>query len=126
MLEQLNWIAIGLATLVSMAIGAAWYSVLARQWIAACGFSEEQIRSIDKNDTPIIYIIAAASHLVMAIVLSGIVFHVGGSQISAGDGMLSGVLVWLGFVFTSVVHSHQHAIGVFHYMIICYHVAIFC
>ena len=107
MIEQLNWLAIGIATIVSMAIGAAWYSALAKQWIAACGFSEEQIKSVEANDQPIIYVIAAISHLVMAVILSGIIFHVGGSEITIGDGLLTGVLVWLGFVLTTMTVNHR-------------------
>lgn len=107
MFEQLNWLAIGIATIVSMAIGAAWYSALAKQWIAACGFSEEQIKSVEANDQPIIYVIAAISHLVMAVILSGVIFHVGGAEITIGDGLLTGILVWLGFVLTTMTVNHR-------------------
>jgi TRAP-type C4-dicarboxylate transport system permease small subunit len=106
-IEQLNWLAIILATLVSMGLGAAWYTVLAKQWITASGFSKEQIKSIEANDKPAIYAIAAICHLIMALVLSGIVFHAGGSTITTGDGLLTGFLVWLGFVATSMTVNHR-------------------
>ena len=107
MFEQINWIAVAVATVVSMGIGAAWYSALAKPWIKACGFSEDQIKSVEANDTPIIYVIAAISHLVMAVILSGVIFHVGGSEITAGDGLLTALLIWLGFVLTTMTVNHR-------------------
>lgn len=105
MFSSVNWIAIAAATLVSMGIGAAWYSLLAKPWIDANGFSQEQIKSIEANDKPIIYVIAAICHLVMAWVLSGIIFHAG--TMTLGNGILSAVLVWLGFVATSMAVNHR-------------------
>ena len=107
MFEQINWIGVVVATVVAMGIGAAWYSALAKPWIKACDFSEEQIKSVEANDTLIIYVIAAISHLVMAIILSGFIFHVGGTEITAGDGLLTALLVWLGFVVTTMTVNHR-------------------
>lgn len=107
MLESISWIGIAVATVASMAIGAAWYSGLAKPWIAANGFSEEQIKSVEANDTPIIYVFAAISHVVMAIILSGVIIHSGGVAITIGDGVLTGFLLWLGFVVTSMVVNHR-------------------
>lgn len=107
MFDNLNWIAIGISTLVSMAIGAGWYSGLAKPWIAANGFSDEQIRSVEANDTPIIYVIAAVCHLVMAIVLSGVIFHAGGTDITIMDGVLTAFLIWIGFVVTTMCVNHR-------------------
>lgn len=107
MLEHLNWIALVVATLLSMAIGAGWYSTLAKPWIAANGFSDEQIKSVEANDTPIIYVIAAFCHLVMAVILSGVVFHSAGETVTIGDGLLTAGLIWLGFVLTSMTVNHR-------------------
>jgi len=107
MLENVNWIAIALATVASMAIGAGWYSLLAKPWIAANGFSEEQIKSVEANDTPIIYVIAAICHVVMAFILSGVVFHAAAGEVTMSKGILTGFLVWLGFVLTSMSVNHR-------------------
>lgn len=107
MLENVNWIAIALATVASMAIGAGWYSLLAKPWIAANGFSDEQIKSVEANDTPIIYVIAAICHVVMAFILSGVVFHAAGGEVTMSKGILTGFLVWLGFVLTSMSVNHR-------------------
>ncbi len=107
MFETVNWIAIFVATLASMAIGAGWYSGLAKPWIAANGFSQEQIDSIEANDTPMIYVIAAVCHLIMAFVLSGVIIHAGGEQITLSDGLITSALVWLGFVVTTMSVNHR-------------------
>ena len=107
MFEIVNWLAVGLATIVSMAIGALWYSVLTQRWIEACGFSPEQIASIEANDKPVIYLFAVISHLVMAVVLSGIIFHTAGAGSTLGNGLVVGFLVWLGFVLTSMTVNHR-------------------
>ena len=107
MFENLNWIAIGISTLVSMGIGAAWYSSLAKPWIAANGFTDAQVKSIEANDTPLIYVIAAICHLVMAVILSGVVFHAGGDEVTLGDGVLTAFLIWLGFVLTTMCVNHR-------------------
>ena len=107
MFEQINWIGVAVATIASMAIGAAWYSALAKQWIEACGFTEEQIKSVEANDTPIIYVIAAICHLVMAIILSGVLFHVAGAEINLSDGLLTAILIWIGFVLTTMTVNHR-------------------
>jgi len=107
MLENLNWLAIGISTLVSMGIGAAWYGGLAKPWIAANGFNDHQIKSVEANDTPIIYVIAAICHLVMAVILSGVIFHAGGGDITLGDGLLTAFLLWIGFVVTTMCVNHR-------------------
>ncbi len=105
MFGAVNWIAIVVATLVSMGIGAAWYSGLAKPWIAANGFTDEQIKSVEANDTPIIYVFAAISHLVMAFILSGVIIHAG--DMTLLNGLLTGFLVWLGFVLTTMTVNHR-------------------
>ena len=107
MFEQINWIAVAIATVASMAIGAGWYSALSKRWIEACGFTEEQIKSVEANDTPIIYVIAAICHLVMAVILSGVIFHAGGAEVTMGDGILTALLIWLGFVLTTMTVNHR-------------------
>ncbi len=107
MLEQINWIAIIVCVVVSMAIGAAWYSTLAKSWIKANGFTPEQVAQVEANDTPGIYVVAALCHLVMAIVLSGVIFHTAGSDVSPVDGLLTAFLLWLGIVATTMSINHR-------------------
>ena len=105
MLENVNIIAILVATVVSMAIGAGWYSSLAKPWIEANGFSDEQVKAVNENSNPSTYVIAAVCHLVMAYILSGVIFHAG--DMTLGNGLLTAFLIWIGFVVTTMTVNHR-------------------
>lgn len=103
--ENVNLIAVLIATVASMAIGAAWYKLLAKPWIAANGFSQEQIDRVNSGGNPLIYVIAAFCHFIMAYVLSGVIYHAGGFTVF--NGLLSAWLIWIGFVATSMIVNHR-------------------
>ena len=105
MLENVNIIAILIATVVSMAIGAGWYSSPANAWMNANGFSEDERAKLNEDGSPVVYLIAALSHLVMAYILSGILYHA--QAFSIFGGMLSAVLIWAGFVVTTMTVNHR-------------------
>lgn len=105
MLENVNFIALIVATIVSMAIGAGWYSALSNPWIAANGFSEEQVKAVNENSNPFIYVVAAVCHLIMAYILSGVIFHAG--AMTLGNGLLTAFLIWIGFVVTTMSVNHR-------------------
>ncbi len=98
----INVIAVLAATIAGMAIGALWYSplLLAQPWMRAIGKRPEDIMP-----TPRPFIVAGLSNLVMATMLAGLMFHVGGAQIRTG--VISALLVWLGFVATTIAVNHQ-------------------
>ncbi len=100
-----NLVAVLLAMVASMAIGAIWYSVLAKPWISAVGFSKEELEAVENGGNPIIYVFAAISHLVMAIVLAGLIGHLG--DMNLWRGIVSALFVWAGFVATSMVVNHR-------------------
>ncbi len=95
-----NVIAVVLAMVASMAIGAFWYSVLAKPWIAAVGFSKDELEAVENGGNPVIYAIAALSHLIMAIVLAGLIGHLG--DMSLWRGIVSALYMWVGFVVTTM------------------------
>ncbi len=100
-----NIVAVLLAMVASMVIGAFWYNVFAKQWVVAVGFDQEQIESIEKGGSPAIYVIAALSHLVMATVLAGLIGHLG--DMSLWRGIVSALYMWAGFVVTTMVVNHR-------------------
>ncbi|MEM7301717.1 MAG: DUF1761 domain-containing protein [Pseudomonadota bacterium] len=100
-----NYIAILVSAVAAMAIGAAWYSTLAKQWVAAVGFSQEQIDEVENGGNPIIYVFAALSHLVMAYFLAGVIGHLG--QVTISGGLTTAFFLWLGFVVTTMIVNHR-------------------
>ena len=83
MLEATPWIGVICATVATMMVGAAWYGGLAQPWMKAAGVTEEQVKA---GASPMLYVIAIIAHFVMAMMLSGLIFHV---SPQGGNGMAS-------------------------------------
>ncbi|WP_338721376.1 DUF1761 domain-containing protein [Devosia sp. XK-2] len=98
-----NWLAIVLATVASMALGAAWYGVLSRQWLEASGRRKEDIDP--KDFMP--YVFAVIVQLVMAYFLAVLTPPLAGAM-TVGHGLQIAFLMWLGFVLTSMVLNHRY------------------
>jgi hypothetical protein len=106
MFGSVNWLAIIVATIASMALGFVWYMVLAKQWMAALDKTREQIMGSGNGQaTP--FIIAALMQLIMAYSLALFVPRLMGSM-SVGNGLIVGFHVWLGFVITSMIINHRY------------------
>jgi hypothetical protein len=98
-----NWLAVGLATIVSWGFGAGWYMLLSRQWVAAIGKSPEDI---DRSDyTPYIWSIICL--FIMAYFIALLTPALLGS-LSVSNGLLVGAHMWLGFVITAMVLNHRY------------------
>ena len=92
---DLNWIAILVAALVPIALGALWYSPLlfARPWMRAVGRSEADLTGASLG-----YALSAVAAVITSYVLARIVRW--GEVDDLWNGALVGLLAWLGFVAT--------------------------
>jgi hypothetical protein len=97
----INYLAVIVAAIVGFLFGGVWYGFLSRQWLAALGKTEEDL----KRAGPVVVsmMIAAVALLVMAYVLAGVIGHLGPGQVTARNGLLSAFFVWLGFVATTLL-----------------------
>lgn len=100
-----NWLAVIVATVASMALGFAWYTILSRQWLAAIGKTKDQINASDWNWTP--YVWSAIAQLVMAYFIALLTPALFGAT-NVVNGILLGVHMWLGFVITSMIPNHRY------------------
>ncbi len=98
----INYYAIPLAAIAAFAWGAAYYMTLSKPWLAAVGRGEP-----NKSPTP--FILSFVALLVMAFVLSGAIAHLGPWQTTAKNGVVSGVILWAGFVLTTVSVNNAYA-----------------
>jgi hypothetical protein len=98
-----NWLAIVIAAVVSMAIGAVWYNVLGKQWMAALGKSKEQFNTADW--TPFAW--GFAVELVMAYFIALITPALFGST-DIWNGILAGAHMWVGFGITALILNHRY------------------
>ncbi|MCB9992383.1 MAG: DUF1761 domain-containing protein [Hyphomicrobiaceae bacterium] len=102
----ISWIAVVLAVVASMALGAGWYIVLAKQWIAATGKSREQLIGSGGSATP--FIIAAICQLVMAYFIALLTPVMMDGVTSVYTAILVGVHLWFGFILTSMIINHRY------------------
>ncbi|MER3523428.1 MAG: hypothetical protein C4326_05005 [Ignavibacteria bacterium] len=73
--EGINWLAIIVAAIIPMVLGGLWYSnvLFAKQWMAAIGKTEEEIRSSVKNPAAL-YAATFVASLVAAYVIDNFVY----------------------------------------------------
>src|SRR5918999_6480773 len=92
---DLNWIAIIVAALVPMLLGALWFSpvLFAEPWMRAVGRTREELTGASLG-----YALSAVAALVTSYALARIVRWAEVDDL--WNGALVGLLVWLGFVAT--------------------------
>jgi hypothetical protein len=101
---DINWLAVLVAAVVSMGIGAFWYSPsgFGKQWTSLLGFSSQKIKDMQKGASKS-YAWGFAVALVMAAVLAMFVDFVQATTVAAG--VQVGLWVWLGFIATTTAGS---------------------
>jgi hypothetical protein len=97
---NVNYLALALAVVAGMIVGAIWYGVLAKQWMKAANVGPDEL-----DQQPTLYIIAAACLFIMAWMMSGILIHFGTMSLMGGLNM--GAFLWLGFVVTTITVNHR-------------------
>ncbi|MDB5163830.1 MAG: hypothetical protein JWS12_448 [Candidatus Saccharibacteria bacterium] len=90
---SINWLAVLVAAVINMVVGAAWYSpsVFGKTWSKLVGRKMEDMRS---NAGPG-YAITTVAALVQAYILSLFVGYAGVDTVARGA--LVGFMLWLGF-----------------------------
>ena len=95
---DVNFLAVGVATVLAFALGALWYSPLlfAKPWTAGHGYSPDQVKEMQAG-MGLTYAISFLCWLVMATALALVAPHFGEG---VGAMIHMGVLLWLGFSAT--------------------------
>ena len=101
-MPPINILAILSAAVAGWLVGAVWYGVLGKQWMAALGWTEADCVGPDgKRHMPVgPMVLAFVAQLLIALMLSGLMGHIG--PINPMSGVISGAAVWLGFVVTTI------------------------
>jgi len=106
-MHAMNWLAVLVAAVVRMILGAAWFSppVLLKPWLAAAGVSESEM----KARFPRALAADVAGSLLMAYGLARILNYAGAN--SLGFGLALGFLVWVSFIavtsFSAMLYEHR-------------------
>ena len=99
MFSGTSYLAVIVAGVAGFAFGAVWYGVLGKQWMAAVGMTDRP------KPTPMPFIVAFVCQVIVAWMLAGLIGHVG--EVTVVDSMLTGALVWAGFVLTTMLVNHR-------------------
>jgi hypothetical protein len=98
-----NYLAIAVAAVAGFLFGALWYNFFSKPWLAAIGRTKEELQA---KFSPAPFVIAFVATLVMAVVLAGILGHLGPGQVTWRNGVISAAFCWLGFVATTLLVNH--------------------
>ena len=98
------------AAVAAWIFGAIYYGLLGRTWLAAQGKTMEQCKAEGAGRSTAVkaapFILSFIAEIVMASILSGVMFHV--NIYTARAGAISGALCWLGFVLTAVAVNNAY------------------
>jgi hypothetical protein len=105
---MLNYVAILAAAVAAWIVGAVWYTVLGKAWMSALGWTPEQIAAARAARRMPIgpMILSFFAELIMAAMLSGIMVHTGGFSVRIG--IISALLIWFGFVVTTIAVNNAY------------------
>jgi uncharacterized protein DUF1761 len=106
-----NWLSIFLAAVAAWLFGAVYYTALSRPWLAAMGKTLEQCKAEQAAKSGLAkyapFILALVGEVIMAWALYGILVHLNAFTLRAG--LISGALIWFGFVLTTMTVNNAFA-----------------
>jgi hypothetical protein len=99
----INYVAVIIAALAGFGLGAVWYTVLGGTWMRALGKTKDELR-LEGSAKAMPFVIALVALFVMALMLAGLMGHLG--DVTVRGGVISGLFVWVGFVITTMGVNH--------------------
>lgn len=103
---SLNYLAIIAGVIINQALGAAWYSTLAKPWMAGVGLTMEDVEAMKgtaRQWYP--YVVAIVSALVFTVGLAVVIQGLGAEGVV--DGLILGLLAAIGFIATSYATTYS-------------------
>ncbi|MFT5440685.1 MAG: hypothetical protein ACI9MJ_002559 [Alphaproteobacteria bacterium] len=99
----MNYLAILVAAAAGFIFSFAWYASLGKQWMAAVGKSEDALKQGGMAGPLVVSVVA---QLVIAFMLAGTLGHLGTGQMTIKGGVLTGAMIWFGFVMTTMAVNY--------------------
>jgi len=110
MLSAGNILVIVIAAIVAWMFGAAYYMPLGKVWLAAQGRTMEEMQAANAGKScaakAFPFVLSLVAELIMAWTMYGLLFHTG--NFSARAGVISGAIIWFGFVLTTVAVNNAY------------------
>ena len=100
---SINFLAVIVAAIVSMILGALWYSpvLFGNIWMKLSGFNMKDMKKAKQKGMAKSYILNFVAVVVMAYVVSFVLRLANASTAVAG--LFIGILLWLGFIATTML-----------------------
>ncbi|WP_339763696.1 DUF1761 domain-containing protein [uncultured Hoeflea sp.] len=100
----MNYLAILVAAIVAFIIGAIYYGALGKRWMKAAGIDP----SGPKPAMAGLLINSFIMELILAFVTAGVIGHLGFDQVNLLNGVISGLVIWAGFIFTTLSINQRY------------------
>lgn len=91
--ERVNYPAVIVAAVAHFVLGAIWFTVLQKPWLASVGKTLDELRR--QGTATVAYIVAFGADLIVAWVLARLMIATGRTSVLGGVGLAA--LLWLGF-----------------------------
>jgi len=103
-----NWLSILVAAVAAWLFGGIYYTSLSKYWLAAQGKTLEQCKAEQASKTGLAkaapFILVFIGEIIIAWALYGILAHM--SAFTLRGGVISALLVWFGFVVTTMTANN--------------------
>ena len=103
-MANVNYVSIVLAAVAAWLFAGVYYTALSGPWLAAQGKTMEQCKAEMAGKPKLAmygpFVLAFVGSLIMAWALYGILVHL--KTFSVRAGMISGAIIWFGFVLTTI------------------------
>lgn len=107
---HVNFLSVLVAAVVAWLYGAAYYTILAKAWIAAQGMTVEQHKAMMAARSKVgfwgPYVLTLVAELLMGVTIYGILTHSGLWSLRAG--IITGAFCWVGFVLTTLTINNAY------------------
>jgi hypothetical protein len=104
MMANINYLSILIAGVAAWLFGAVYYTALSGPWMAAQGKTMDDCKAEmagkSKLEMYLPFVLAFIGSLIMAWALYGVLVHLKSFSIRAG--MISGAIIWFGFILTTM------------------------
>ena len=102
-MNGINHVAVWAAGVAQFLLGAGWYTLFSKAWMAGIGKTQEQLTT-EHGNSPLPYIIALVAALVVAYTLAWLLPRLGTK--SAAGGAKTGALLGLALIGTTFAQSY--------------------
>lgn len=96
--QSVNYPAVIVSAVAHFVLGAIWFTILQKPWLAAIGKTMDQLTA--QGNATVGYVVAFVSNLVMAWILARMMIATGRTTVAGGMALAG--LLWAGFTATTM------------------------